>query len=600
VVFLSVKDVRCLEYVALYRKWRPGDFAALVGQEHIRTALSNALTYGRLAHAYLFAGPRGTGKTSAARILAKAVNCAAGPTPEPCNACPNCLKINNGSFLDLFEIDAASNRGIDEIRDLRSKIHFLPAEGRKRVYIVDEAHMLTAEAFNALLKTLEEPPEHVMFILATTEPQRLPATILSRCQRYDFRRLSVADTVGRLAEVARDSKLSITPGALELIAVQSDGGLRDALSLLDQCSVMAEGEIDEEILRSFWGIAGREELRALVRAVGAGDARGALATFDRLTAAGRDIRQTVADLGAYVRALFVYKTAPDFAGLYMTDSREALAALAESFPKDRLLEAGRRLQEAAREIRQNIQPRIAAELCLLELCRLKSLPTREEMAERLDRLEALLAAAPRAKSAAVQESPPGTETVKPDPEPKREKFARPLDEKAPKAALEKAEIVRAPVQEAPADSPEAARDGGRTADAPAGGADLAAVWTQTLDKIKQQKKHTVYAYASQGKLTVLAGSEAQVEFSDHLPWQRMQKEEYRRLVEDALSETAGRPLSLACVRRNGENKPPAATPNAPAARPAREEAAEDDWPPAVKAALEVFGGEVFRLSGPED
>ena len=220
-----------MSYVALYRQWRPQDFDNLIGQEHIRDTLKNALASDKIAHAYLFTGPRGTGKTSTAKILAKALNCVNGPTPHPCNQCPNCDKITTGASMDVLEVDAASNRGIDEIRDLRETIKFAPVDGRFKVYIIDEVHMLTTEAFNALLKTLEEPPSHVIFILATTEPHKIPATIHSRCQRYDFRRIALAEIEARLTAVAKGSGLDADAEALKLIAVHADGGMRDALSI---------------------------------------------------------------------------------------------------------------------------------------------------------------------------------------------------------------------------------------------------------------------------------------------------------------------------------------------------------------------------------
>ena len=227
-----------MAYVALYRQWRPQDFKNLVGQNHISSTLKNAIQLGKIAHAYLFSGPRGTGKTSTAKILAKSLNCMNGPTSDPCNVCANCERITNGTSMDVLEIDAASNRGIDEIRELRESVKFAPVDGRYKVYIIDEVHMLTNEAFNALLKTLEEPPAHVVFILATTEAHKIPATIHSRCQRFDFRRIGFREIEQRLTDVAQHNGLTVAPDALKLIASHADGGLRDALSILDQCTMM--------------------------------------------------------------------------------------------------------------------------------------------------------------------------------------------------------------------------------------------------------------------------------------------------------------------------------------------------------------------------
>ena len=236
-----------MAYVALYRKWRPKTFSDLVGQEHVSRTLSQAIETGRVGHAYLFSGPRGTGKTSTAKILAKALNCEQGPTTEPCNECESCRRVNDGTSMDVFEIDAASNRGIDEIRDLRETVKFAPANGKYKVYIIDEVHMLTSEAFNALLKTLEEPPERVVFILATTEVHKVPATIQSRCQRYDFKRIAVREIAERLRYVAENSEIKAEDAALALIARESAGGMRDALSTLDQCASLAEEQVTEKV-----------------------------------------------------------------------------------------------------------------------------------------------------------------------------------------------------------------------------------------------------------------------------------------------------------------------------------------------------------------
>ncbi|MDH7571083.1 MAG: DNA polymerase III subunit gamma/tau, partial [Armatimonadota bacterium] len=255
-------------YVSLYRKYRPQRFGDLVGQEQITRILQNALESGRVAHAYLFCGPRGTGKTTTARLLAKALNCEKGPTRDPCNVCVPCQRIAAGSALDVIEIDAASNRGIDDIRELRDKVKYTPAEARYKVYVIDECHMLTTEAFNALLKTLEEPPPHVLFVLATTDPQKVPATILSRCQRLDFRRGAVNDLVARLAVVAKGEGLQVDEEALLLIARAGDGSWRDAISVLEQVVAFGNGRITAEAVRSILGSVSADLIAAFARALG--------------------------------------------------------------------------------------------------------------------------------------------------------------------------------------------------------------------------------------------------------------------------------------------------------------------------------------------
>lgn len=375
-----------MAYVALYRQWRPQNFDTLVGQQPVKQALSNALSSGRIAHAYLFAGPRGTGKTSTARILAKALNCEHGPTPNPCSECDNCRRIAEGSSMDVFEIDAASNRGIDEIKTLRDQLAFTPVDCRYKVYIIDEVHMLTTEAFNALLKTLEEPPSHVIFILATTDPHKIPATIHSRCQRFDFRRVTVDEIVQHLAMVAQGSGLEAEEEALRLIAIQSEGGMRDALSLLDQCGVMAK-KITAATVREVLGIVGREALRELVGAIGKQDVPSALAQLSALMEQGKDVRQIMAELVEYLRALLLFKAVPQYNEVYLTDTAASLSELAALYSTDRIMASEERLHAALQELRGTMRPRITAELCLLDLCRregsaLASLTARVESLER--------------------------------------------------------------------------------------------------------------------------------------------------------------------------------------------------------------------------
>jgi len=347
-----------------YRRWRPQTFAEVAGQEQITQTLLNALATGRVAHAYLFCGPRGTGKTSTGRILAKAVNCLNNGSGEPCNACSMCQAINEGRALDLVEIDAASNRGIDEIRDLREKVNFAPNIARYKVYIIDEVHMLTEPAFNALLKTLEEPPPHIIFVLATTEVHKVPLTILSRCQRFDFRRLSQAAIVSKLQQICAQEGIQIEPQALALIARSATGSLRDAENLLEQLAIYHGSEITHHDVQKELGIIGDERVRQLAGCILRGDIAGGLTTINSVSDDGLDLRQFDRELVEYLRGVLLLKAgAGDAVGLSPETAGE-MKRLAEGISLEEISRAIRLFSQA--DFRSDPQATLPLELALVD------------------------------------------------------------------------------------------------------------------------------------------------------------------------------------------------------------------------------------------
>ncbi len=340
---------------ALYLKYRPQTFDEVVGQEPITRTLRNALRQGKLRHAYLLTGPRGTGKTTTARLLAKAVNCHASEEERPCNVCPICVAITEGRLLDLIEIDAASNRGIDEIRDIREKVGFLPNEGRFKVYVLDEAHMLTEPAFNALLKTLEEPPPHVIFALVTTDPHKIPATISSRCQRFDFRRVPLQAIMDRLAFIAEQEGVTVEPAALELIARQGTGAMRDAISLLDQLTSYGD-EITLDQVQMVLGTVAGEAAGKLAACLADGDVAGGLDLINRTVGDGADPRQFGREVVEYLRGLLLIQEGAGTRLLNATAEQAAeMEALAQRMSAGRLLRAIRLFNEAATDLRRGLQ-----------------------------------------------------------------------------------------------------------------------------------------------------------------------------------------------------------------------------------------------------
>ena len=556
-----------MAYVALYRRWRPESFADLVGQEHISRTLSRAVTSGQISHAYLFTGPRGTGKTSTAKILARALNCAEGPTLTPCGVCDSCRSISDGSSMDVFEIDAASNRGIDEIRDLRESVKFAPTEGHYKIYIIDEVHMLTTEAFNALLKTLEEPPERVIFILATTEPHKVPATIQSRCQRYDFHRITVTEIRDRLIYVCKESDIAAEEDALGIIAAQADGGMRDALSILDQCMALAEGTLTAERVQEALGLVGRAWIRRMAGEIAARDAAALIAQLSELLQSGRELKQVLAELAQYFRRLMIAGVggAVSAAELCAGDAEE-LRLDAAQFTQEEIMAILRRLNETMQELRTSPQPRITVETLLIGLCHTEGTapsgestapPTGGADAARIARLEAQveeLAARLAAGGTPVSASASATASAAPSSRLHAAKADGAASKTAPKKAASSA-------------AKEAADGAPRQLDMK--------IWQSFQTRLKERNRLAA---------SLLSGAAYEGMTETHFfirPSSDMArdyiKKRHRAVFDEVMTELAGRPLAVVCTGGEEEELPPPPPPKEP------------DYPAPVAALLEVAG-----------
>jgi len=519
---------------ALYRRWRSQNFEEIIAQEHVTRTLQNALRAGRIAHAYLFAGPRGTGKTSTARILAKAVNCLAEPAERPCNRCARCQAVNEGRDLDLIEIDAASNRGIDEIRELRDKIAFVPNEGRYKVYVVDEVHMLTTEAFNALLKTLEEPPAHVIFVLATTEPHRIPATILSRCQRFDFRRIPLADLVGKLERICQAEGIHVQPAVLDAIARRAGGSFRDAESLLDQLAAGGDAEVTLGQVQELLGGVPVQAVADLVDAWIAGDMARGLALINQLVDGGSDARQLHGELIEYLRGLLLLQAGGD--ERLVNSSPEVLARMRGQLvglSLGRLVEGLRLFSQSEVAARGDVRPQMPLELAFVQATLAGS--SREEV---------------RPQPVARSGEPPARGERPPQP------GASPAGERraASKGGADVARQEAAAVAASPAPSAQAERPPAPEPD----NAALAALvehWPRLLQALRE-KSRPLEALLRSGRPQQVSGGRVVLAMEASFHRERVMEDKNRRLLEEALRELLGVPCQVECVV-GGRGKEPA-------------------------------------------
>ena len=510
-------------YQALYRKYRPQTFDDVVGQLAVTQTLKTQLLSGHLSHAYLFTGSRGTGKTSCAKILAKAVNCLNPQNGNPCNECEACKAIDSGSCMDVLEIDAASNNGVDNVRDLRDDAIYTPSQVKMRVYIIDEVHMLSISAFNALLKIIEEPPEHLLFILATTELHKVPATILSRCQRFSFRRISQEDIAARLQYVAYQENIDLDDAAAKVIARLADGGMRDGLSLLDQCASATVGELSAQRVYECLGIAGEQVCGKLLSFVAEHNTKGALELFNRLYADGKDVGALLDELACLCRDLMILKTAPEAAISLISgvaDHRE-VAALQSKFSTGELVRMMNVIQQTAAGFTRSASRRMDAELCLIDLCQPELQLNAEALNARLTRLEEQIKTGIVVKAGDTVKQ---TQTVADDYEDDRPPM--PDDDDAP-----------------PVDSEMPPAD-----DTPIG------FWMDVAASVRQELRPPISGFFAptpnapvQG---ILRGNELYMQCANPFTIEMVNKPEIIALVERKASAKLGRPVRVKAVDKN--------------------------------------------------
>ena len=628
-----------MSYLVLARRWRPQTFDEMVGQRAVTQTLKNAIAMDRIAHALLFAGPRGVGKTTTARILAKALNCDKGRTPIPCNECASCKGIAEGRSIDCLEIDGASNRGIDEVRELRETVRYAPSRKKFKVIIIDEVHMLTEPAFNALLKTLEEPPPGVIFILATTDAHKIPATILSRCQRHDFRKVGQGEIVERLREIARDEQAKVADGAMQAIARAADGSLRDAQSLLDQAIAYSGAEVTEADVGVVLGLAEGELLGRAAQAIIDRDSSGALALVESLSDRGYDLQRFCQELLAHIRDLMVAKVVKDPAPLLQASRvlPETIRSQSRAFTLSDLETVFQLLSRAEFEMRRAPQPRFVLEMALVEAVEARSLQSLEALLQRLSALEERLLtgqgrgpAAPTAAEelplfAAVpqpvrQSSPQAARSFdSAQDRPGSPQAVRQGSPEAPVADQKGSLQERRPAQKAAADTSPPVPPSATAAGTEEG-------WAR-ITRLVEGKKRSLAALLAEAKGVLLEQDTLIVILENGTSFARSTLDdiENRQLVAAAATETFGRPLKIAYRFQSPSSQPAVSKFEPPAESLAehlqpgqlgeahhepsqREQAtglepptAPDDLEalrshPLVQRAVELFGGQVVRVS----